>query len=153
MVDIIDPASLEPLVSENFTVGFDEFGEHSFYLPGASVLSEGMYHLRVMIYDYFGRSGGDVEVWALVIDDTPPVAEAGPDQEADMGDTVTFNGSASTDDNFIANYTWYFGDGEVGYGEVVEHAYYAPGFYSVMLEVFDAAGDWYFQNRNRPGLG
>jgi PKD repeat protein len=38
--------------------------------------------------------------------------------------TTYLNGSLSYDpDGFIINYTWDFGDGEVGYGEKVEHKY------------------------------
>jgi len=38
--------------------------------------------------------------------DSPPVANAGPDQTVDEDSLVTFDGSGSTDDVGIANYTW-----------------------------------------------
>src|SRR5205823_10455352 len=39
-------------------------------------------------------------------DVTPPIANAGPDQVVNEDTLVTFNGSGSTDDVGIVNYTW-----------------------------------------------
>jgi PKD domain len=52
-----------------------------------------------------------------------------------------FNASGSADLTFIINYEWTFGDGEIGYGEIVEHQYPAPGIYSVTLVVTDNNGN------------
>lgn len=41
-------------------------------------------------------------------DTTPPLANAGPDQTVDEDTPVTFDGSGSTDDVGIVNYTWTF---------------------------------------------
>jgi len=41
----------------------------------------------------------------------PPVANAGPDQTVCLGDFITLNGTASTDDVAIVNYTWTFSYG------------------------------------------
>jgi PKD repeat protein len=40
--------------------------------------------------------------------DSPPVARAGPDQTIDQHEPLTFDGSASTDDAGIMNWTWRF---------------------------------------------
>ncbi len=54
------------------------------------------------------------------------------------GYNVTFNASMSYDsDGFIVNYTWDFGDGSIGYGEVTEHEYAEEGIYEVWLTVTD----------------
>ncbi|MDY6965069.1 MAG: invasin domain 3-containing protein [Halobacteriota archaeon] len=46
--------------------------------------------------------------------DTPPIPDAGPDQILilNLGLTVSFNGSNSTDDYGITKYKWVFGDGK-----------------------------------------
>ena len=55
-----------------------------------------------------------------------------------IGETVTFNASASYDrDGTIVNYGWDFGDGTTGAGEIVTHQYAAAGTYPVNLTVTD----------------
>jgi DNA-binding MarR family transcriptional regulator len=69
-----------------------------------------------------------------------PVAEAGEDIMAFVDHQVTMDGSGSWDsplDMDTLNYTWDFGDGNVGYGEIVEHTYLDDGIYSVSLTVRD----------------
>src|SRR5690606_10636853 len=62
----------------------------------------------------------------------PPTAVAGPDQSAETGQEVAFDGSASSDaDGAIAAYAWDFGDGAQGSGATVAHAYQAAGDYTV----------------------
>lgn len=52
-----------------------------------------------------------------------------------------FDGSGSYDpDGIITNYTWYFGDGNISYGETVEYIYSADGHYDVSLNVTDNGG-------------
>lgn len=54
---------------------------------------------------------------------------------------VQVNASASTDrDGTIANYSWSFGDGGVGYGVALSHAYQQDGAYEVELAVKDDKG-------------
>ena len=55
------------------------------------------------------------------------------------GLTCTFDGSGSTDDAGIAMYSWDFGDGQVGSGAIVTHAYGAGGTFTVALTVIDTA--------------
>jgi PKD repeat protein len=51
---------------------------------------------------------------------------------------VSFDGSASIDlDGTIASYEWNFSDGETGSGEFVDHIFYSPGTYTVVLQVTD----------------
>lgn len=69
----------------------------------------------------------------------PPVANAGPDQQATVGQTVNFDGSGSTDDGTITSYVWNFGDGATGTG-VTSHVYTAAGTYTVTLTVTDNGG-------------
>jgi len=68
--------------------------------------------------------------------DNRPEAVAGPDIEACTRQTVTFDGSASTDlDGIVNKFDWNFGDGEIGSGEKTTHVYDRPGTYSVSLTI------------------
>ena len=57
------------------------------------------------------------------------------------GDSVTFNGSSSTDpDGTIRSFIWDFGDGSAGNGSVVQHPYGQAGTFQVLLTVIDDKG-------------
>lgn len=60
-----------------------------------------------------------------------PVAEAGPDVVAGVGEPVTLDGSASQGTAF----RWGTGDGVLLDGAIVEHTYTSPGRYAAVLEV------------------
>jgi len=58
-----------------------------------------------------------------------------------VGETVTFNASASYDpDGTVVSYEWDFGDGAADTGMVVTHGYSAVGAYNVSLTVTDNEG-------------
>jgi len=73
-----------------------------------------------------------------------PVADAGPDQIVFEGTTVTFDGSASSDNVGITDYTWTFIDvtTKTLHGEKPTYTFNTPGVYTVTLKVTDAAGNW-----------
>ncbi|MGW8225608.1 MAG: META domain-containing protein [Anaerolineales bacterium] len=70
----------------------------------------------------------------------PPVAVINGPVEAAVGEIVRFDGSNSTSEIGITNYTWDFGDGTQARGPVVENIYMAPGTYQVTLGVVDKIG-------------
>jgi PKD repeat protein len=72
----------------------------------------------------------------------PPIANAGVAEiAAEVGKEIQFDGSASKDeDGTITAFKWDFGDGEVGEGEKVAHAYAKAGEYIVTLTVTDDQG-------------
>ncbi|MFW6375872.1 MAG: C25 family cysteine peptidase [Thermoplasmatota archaeon] len=72
-------------------------------------------------------------------DNAEPTADAGEDRSVDEDTIVTFNGSDSTDDSGIVNYTWEI-EGEYKYGEEVQHTFADPGTYEVTLKVTDTGG-------------
>lgn len=82
------------------------------------------------------------------VEGAPPVADAGPDQTVASGTHVTFNGSSSSDDVGIANYTWTFVYGNMTwilYGAVDgTFKFVIPGTYEVVLNVTDDEG--FFDN-------
>ncbi|MCC6984234.1 MAG: PKD domain-containing protein [Bauldia sp.] len=76
----------------------------------------------------------------IIVND-PPVAAAGPDRRVAVGEVVGFNGFGSRDrDGSITRHEWDFGDGARGEGPTPEHAYAAPGLYTVRLTVTDDSG-------------
>ena len=77
-------------------------------------------------------------------DNHDPDADAGPDQPVDEGTIVTFNGSGSTDNIGIVNYTWTFNDGVQNvtlYGAAPTQNFTTAGNYTLTLTVEDAAGN------------
>jgi PKD repeat protein len=72
-----------------------------------------------------------------------PIANAGGPYAALVGETITFDGSGSTDNGSIVQYDWVFGDGSsiVDAGPNPEHAYNAEGDYQVVLTVTDDEGN------------
>ena len=72
---------------------------------------------------------------------TPPVADAGGDKVAYVGESVMFDGSGSSDNGSIVSYEWDFGDGSiVTSGVSVSHVYDVVGTYTTTLTVTDNEG-------------
>lgn len=86
-------------------------------------------------------SAGTIEVSA---DTTPPTAVgAASPTSAETGETVTFDGTGSTDASGIASFDWDFdGDGSADdSGSTATHAFSSTGTFVVELTVTDAAGN------------
>jgi parallel beta-helix repeat protein len=81
---------------------------------------------------------------SAVVDTISPVANAGADQIVNAGTVVRFNGSASTDNVGVTNYTWTFtfdGTARALYGQAPTFTFTIAGNYTVTLTVRDAAGN------------
>ena len=77
-------------------------------------------------------------VYPPILPNKTPIANAGPDQDAFVNETIQFDGSKSKDeDGKIVSYNWAFGDGETAQGVNVTHRYASPGTYTVTLKVTD----------------
>ena len=87
-----------------------------------------------------------------VVDIQTPIADAGPDDSVDEDAPYIFDGSGSTDDVDIVNYSWDM-DNIDGLDWVTPdqsgptlwdpvHTYYEPGVYVATLRVSDAYGNW-----------
>jgi PKD repeat protein len=80
-------------------------------------------------------------IWIEVVADALPVADAGPDMSVDQDVPATFDGSGSSDDVGIDNYTWTIVELSVDmYGESPEYTFEEPGIYTVELVVTDTIG-------------
>ncbi|MEA3560100.1 MAG: PKD domain-containing protein, partial [Candidatus Thermoplasmatota archaeon] len=105
---------------------------------------KGYHNITLTVWDEFNLSDS---TWVIVevVDTTSPVANAGEDQTIGAGQTITFNGSASTDDGTIVSWEWNFeydGEQKELEGEKAEFTLYIPGEYSVLLTVFDQSGNY-----------
>ncbi len=72
----------------------------------------------------------------------PPVADGGPDRSVDQHATATLDGTASTDDVGVVNWTWTFpyeGRAVALHGAVVTFTFDVAGTYVVTLTVEDGA--------------
>ena len=76
----------------------------------------------------------------IVIDNIPPVAVAGDDRTAEIGEVITLDGSDSYDPDgqYISEYVWDLGNGDVVDGPVVNYTYTeGGGSFEVVLTVYD----------------
>jgi len=81
------------------------------------------------------------EVIITVEANKAPTANAGPDRSVCVNETVTFNGSGSSDpDGTITSYDWDFGDGTTETSVTPTHIYGTNGTYTVALTVTDDGG-------------
>ncbi|TXE18012.1 PKD domain-containing protein, partial [Psychroserpens burtonensis] len=73
------------------------------------------------------------------IDSTVPAINSSGSVQANIGESITFNGSAMfSADGTGATYQWNFGDTNTDTGNTVTNTYTAPGNYTVTLIVTDA---------------
>lgn len=91
--------------------------------------------------------GGRVDVFVsridLFLDREPPISYPGVDLIVDQHDTVAFDGSGSTDNVGVVNWTWdfdYDGLQRIAYGPTFNWTFDLAGKYYVYLTVRDAVG-------------
>jgi hypothetical protein len=111
-------------------------------------LSEGQHELYFKIVDDAGNeyiTPDDPAGFTIWKDTIPPIADAGPDQTVMVGEMVSFDGTDSTDENWIDEYSWDFdiSDGiqNDASGATPTHSYGSFGDYTVTLTVEDPAGN------------
>ncbi|MBP1703975.1 MAG: Chitinase, partial [Chloroflexi bacterium] len=71
---------------------------------------------------------------------TPPQAAIQMVPQAQVGQVVVFDGSASTGQVPLVSWRWDFGDGATASGVVVQHTYTSAGTFNVQLTVTDQRG-------------
>jgi uncharacterized protein (TIGR03790 family) len=79
---------------------------------------------------------------SIIINTGFPIADAGLDDVITEDFVKSFDGSGSTDNSSIENYTWDFGDGEFAYSMNPGHSYEDSGIYFVTLNVTNKYGLW-----------
>ncbi|EXJ13943.1 PKD domain-containing protein [Imhoffiella purpurea] len=108
--------------------------EHAFERPGR-------YPVRLEVEDDgpgpCTRTGAVTQVWV----NAPPVARAGDDLRAAVGEVLVLDAGGSGDtDGELIRFHWDLGDGRTAEGTRVETFYGEPGRYRVRLAVEDDAG-------------
>jgi PKD repeat protein len=112
--------------------------------PTHTYTSAGMFNVTLMVMDDIGATDSAASTADIVAQpvNRPPVADANGPYTGTVGDSITFDGSASNDpDGSIVDYSWDFGDGNTGSGETPTHTYNSDGNYTATLTVTDDAGD------------
>ena len=109
--------------------------------PAHAYTAGGIYTVTLTVSDGKATATASQIVTVTPVND-PPVANAGADKTATVGQSVAFSGSASYDIDAgdTLTYGWSFGDGGTASGVSVAHAYSAAGTYTVTLTVSDKAG-------------
>ncbi|NIO00164.1 MAG: PKD domain-containing protein, partial [Anaerolineae bacterium] len=110
------------------------------FLPDALVPS-GNYLVAVFAEDYGDNFGYNATI--VMVDNDPPVADAGSNQTVETPALVQLDATASTDNVAVVNYTWTFtygGSNVTLYGATPSFQFLDPGIYLVTLTVMDAAG-------------
>ena len=93
----------------------------------------------------------DAENWhndnmtVTVNDTTNPIANAGPNRNVDQHENITFNGSGSSDNVAIVNYSWTFNDvgSQTLNGINPWYVFDNAGIFNITLNVTDGAGNWH----------
>jgi len=100
-------------------------------------------HYRIVLTDQAGNSV-ECDGTVMVKDSIGPVADAGADIVVKQGTTVVLNGSMSTDNIVITNWTWRWEEGSeevVLEGISVIYRFKRAGTYIVTLTVKDGSGN------------
>jgi len=136
-VEIRDPSNA---VVGNFSMTLVSGTYQYSYTPTAL----GNYAFTITAADASGNT--DVATGTFASQDTMnPVADAGADANARVGLVVSLDGSGSTDNHGIVNYTWTFMEGPqttTMTGVAPTHTFTAAGTYVITLRVTDESGNY-----------
>ncbi len=121
------------------------WGDGTIHSLAGSATSDSHAYSRAGAYQVYVNATDDAglttksTVSTKTITDRPPVAnftESSP--TALTGVAVSFNATSSIDpDGTVTLYSWSFGDGNLGTGGIISHAYSTAGTYTVTLTVTD----------------
>ncbi|MFD1600244.1 PKD domain-containing protein [Halobellus rarus] len=125
---------------DSYEWDFDDGGAASGATPSYTYTDPGTYNATVTVSDAASNENAST-VMVTVNDTTPPTAAAGPNQTVDVGATVSFDGTASSDNDGITTYEWEFGDSTNTTGATPTHTYADAGSYTVNLTVADPTGN------------
>jgi PKD repeat protein len=110
--------------------------------PGFNIADSGVYTVELVVTDTLGQVSAPYVLSLTVLDITAPTADAGLDRTVDMGAVVHFNGTGSSDNVGIVNYTWNFTDAAdvTLYGIGPTYQFDNAGEFVVTLTVADGGG-------------
>ncbi|MFN2250442.1 MAG: PKD domain-containing protein [Anaerolineae bacterium] len=114
--------------------------------PSHTYLWGGTFSVTVEVSDGNGNSDTATATVTVAEVNDAPVADAGGPYSGNVGDSIAFDGSGSSDyDNYdgtsandqVLTYSWTFGDGGTGSGAAPSHTYASDGGFAVSLTVSD----------------
>ena len=101
----------------------------------------GTYTVTLTVTDDEALTDTDTLTVTVTAASSEPTANAGNDQTVDLGNSISFDASASSDsDGEIISYHWDFNDGSESTEIKPSHKYSTAGTYTVTLEVTDNDG-------------
>jgi PKD repeat protein len=111
-------------------------------MPTHSYAEGGTYNVTLTVTDDMGAQDSAGATAAIGLGNQAPIADAGGPYTGTVNESVTFDGSGSSDpDGSIVAWDWDFGDGNTGTGETPTHTYAGDGSFTLTLTVTDDAGD------------
>nr|NIO70718.1 PKD domain-containing protein [Anaerolineae bacterium] len=120
---------------------FDDGMQGSGPIVSHSYQQAGSYTVKLTVTDKDGALGTDTATVQVSEGNQPPAAILSGPTSGLVGETLSFSGAGSADDDGrIVSYAWDFGDGTTGGGIDVTHSYNAAGSYQVTLTVTDDGG-------------
>jgi hypothetical protein len=105
-------------------------------------IAAGQFSVTLHVTDVAGNVDTD-SFTVIVRDITPPIAVVGENMVVGQGDTVTFDGTTSTDNVGIVTYNWELSLGQVKqtfHEPTFDHEFTLVGIYRLVLQVFDGSG-------------
>jgi PKD repeat protein len=109
--------------------------------PSHTYAGAGTFNVSLTVTDNDGGESSCGTTAEIAGTNQSPVCNAGGPYSGDVGESIAFDGSASTDpDGTIATYAWNFGDGSTGTGATPSHTYATAGTFTVSLTVTDNEG-------------
>ena len=115
--------------------GFGKSTSHTFNNPGT-------FAITLTIVDTLGRAAQTTHSITIGQGQIPTATFLFSPQSPIVDQVINFNASGSTAEpgHRITEYSWTFGDGELGSGPLITHSYNITGTYVVTLKVTDDAG-------------
>ncbi|RME99062.1 MAG: PKD domain-containing protein, partial [Chloroflexi bacterium] len=135
-----------PIVSYAWDFGKNQAANQSVDVSASTVYEQpGVYKVSLTVTDQNGLSNTasmDITINEVPVEAVPPTAVINAPNQAEVGQPVLFDGSASQPGNGgnIVRYDWDFGDGKQAGGATVDYTYTGVGAYRVTLTVTDEAG-------------
>ncbi len=143
-VDFDGTGSSDP---NNDIVAYDwDFGDNTFVAdagptPSHTYSSDGIYTVTLTVIDSTDLSDSASTTATIELILQPPVADPNGPYNGTANETVTFDGTGSSDpDGTVVEWNWDFGDGNTGTGAEPTHSYATAGSYTVSLTVVDNDG-------------
>lgn len=118
-----------------------DYENHTFMVPGNYIMNLRYTDNEIGLFNHSKEF--DISI-LVVVDDVPPVADAGQNKTVLAPTIVYFDGTNSSDNWDISNYTWtviYNGTPLVLWGPTPYFEFWTPGSYEVVLNVTDMAGN------------